>query len=73
MKWIITSTLCASFLVNSIMFGWEATRRTADDVAKINTSQRIVVDSSSKEQACIDGGGMPDYYDGKFSDCKKNN
>ena len=71
---IVIITICFSFALNSIFFGWEATRRSADDVAKINQSntyqQENVVE---KVQSCIDGGGIPDYYQGEFQDCKKNN
>ena len=73
-KVIIIITLCLSFLINSIMFGWEATRRDANNVAKINQSNPCFEnkDTSHKEQLCIDGGGMPNYSNGKFVDCKRN-
>lgn len=71
---IIVITLCFSFSLNSLLFVWEATRRSADDVAKINQSARQIEENiAEKVQSCIDGGGIPDYYNGKFQDCKKNN
>lgn len=71
---IVIITLCLSFALNSIFFGWEATRRSADDVVKINHSLRHIEENvAEKIQSCIDGGGIPDYYQGKFQDCKKNN
>ena len=70
---IVVITLCFSFALNSIFFGWEATRRSADDVVKINYSERDPYEEFSEEiQSCIDGGGLPNYYQGKFQDCKKN-
>ena len=69
---ILTSSICISFIISSVMFAEEMTRRNADELVKINLS-KLEKDTSSKEQACIDGGGMPDYYEGRFSDCKKNN
>ena len=59
------------FIIISIMFTWEATRRSADDVAKINQSHREA--TFEKIQSCIDGGGMPAYYKNQFRGCKKNN
>ena len=53
-KIIITVSVCISFIVNSIMFGWELTRRTADDLVKIN-NQENNTDILSKK--CHDEGG----------------
>lgn len=71
---IVVITLCFSFALNSLLFVWETTRRSADDVAKIIQSRkRAQQDYSEEIQSCINGGGIPDYYQGEFQDCKKNN
>ena len=77
-KIIITITACLSFLANSLMFGWEATRRTADEIYKINQSmfspfKGSTLNDSDKIKSCLDGGGMPNYNGGVFVDCKTNN
>lgn len=76
LKIIIVVTISLSFLINSVLFGWEATRRSAEDVATINNSKQIInndEDTSAKIQSCVDGGGLPNYHKGHFVDCKKNN
>ena len=73
-KLIILVAISISFLLNSILFGWEATRRNADDVAKINQSYQYTGERVSLEEkikSCLDGGGLPNYDGGTFSDCKK--
>ena len=73
--YVIVVTFCISFLANSVMVGWEKTRRSAEELRIIKTLQ--LEDISTKAQSCIDGGGMPDYSSagGKalFTGCKKNN
>lgn len=54
---ILSIAIGTSFLINSIMFTWEATRRSADDQVKINISMVEKDDSREKEDACIRGGG----------------
>lgn len=76
-KIIVVVTLSVSFLINSLMFGWEATRRSADEIYKINQSVFSPFKGSSltdndKIKSCLDGGGMPNYQSGTFVDCKKN-
>ena len=53
-KIIIVVGIVFSFSVNAIMFGWEATRRTADDLVKINNKENNT-DILSKK--CHDEGG----------------
>ena len=72
-KIIIVVGIVFSFIVNSIMFGWEATRRNADDVVKINS--KVGIDEQEvqrKAKECLDAGGLPDYYDtGAWENCDK--
>ena len=51
-KVIIVCSLCLSFVVSSIMFSWAATRRSAQDVAIIHSSD------NSEQIACLEGGGQ---------------
>lgn len=69
----ITITLCLCLLINSILFTWEATRRSADDVVKINISKpaKLELSDSAKIKSCIDSGGMPNYDGGDFMDCRR--
>lgn len=66
---LVTVTLCISFLINSLMFGWEATRRSGDEIMKINSSSLVDVDA--REDACIRADGVPSYFRGKFQDCSE--
>lgn len=76
MKYIFASTVCFIAIMMTTMFTWEATRRSADEWAKINQSNFQVVNSSDilttkdKIQSCIDGGGVPNYDGGFFADCR---
>ena len=70
-KIIIVFSLCSAFVVNAVMFGWEATRRSADEMVKRNQAGNIdkkEVERKAKE--CIGAGGLPDYYDnGNWENC----
>ncbi len=72
-KTIIVVGVVFSFVINSIMFGWEATRRNADDVAKINS--KVDIDKQEvqrKAKECLDAGGLPDYFtSGDWENCDK--
>ncbi len=72
---IITITLCICAVFFTVGHVWKSTRRSSDEWATINQSkyrpsENIPMDK--KIESCIEGGGMPDYYEGVFSDCKKN-
>lgn len=62
---LITITLCSSFLVNSILFGWEATRRPAEDFPKMSA------ETARQEENCIQAGGLPNYHGSSFTYCGK--
>lgn len=74
-KTIIVVSLCIAFIVNSIMFGWEATRRSADELQKIeiiNLMPQAEIIRKGKE--CVKAGGLPDYYDdGSWQRCEQKN
>ena len=72
-KIIIVVGIVFSFVVNSIMFGWEATRRNADEIVKINAKvmvDRVEVQRKAKE--CVDAGGLPKYNGELFWNCDRN-
>lgn len=72
-KIIITSTLCFIAIMTSMMFSWEATRRSSDEWAKIYTSKiEKTIPDEEKIKSCIDGGGIPNYDSGHFMDCRIN-
>ena len=70
MRIIATVAIAIVFVVDGIMVGWEATRRSADDETKIRQSYRIVEDTTAKERLCLEGGGLPNYDRGGFVDCR---
>lgn len=67
---IITITLCISFFQWSIWASWGTYRRSADEIAKIQTSVPPK-EKSQGEDKCIEAGGIPEYYSGQFVDCNK--
>jgi len=50
-KILIVSSLCLSFVVNSILITISYTRRSADDIQKIESSR------NKEEIACLSGNG----------------
>lgn len=65
---IIAVAFSASFFINSIFFTQEATRRSADDVAKI----RKVTNSTITKSTCLKLGGIAKYEDGHFIKCESD-
>lgn len=73
----IISSLCIVFIFEAIIFGLQETRRSADEIATINQSRirpqtRDGLSDAEKIQSCLDGGGLPNYYSGNFTDCRTN-
>ena len=73
-KTIIIASLCFSFIVNSIMFGWEATRRSAEDETKIMSAQSIKQLLSQENQTladmCLKANGKPEIGNDGRMNCK---
>jgi len=69
---IIVVSICLSFFINSILFTWEATRRSADDIAKIQFAKKQMSESLKWEvEQCKESGGIPNFYGGgKAVNCK---
>ena len=64
---IVVTALSLSFLVNTIMFTYEATRRSADDLVKIES---VKVQDDTKARVCKEQGGETRYsLDGAFIGC----
>lgn len=67
---IVVSSLCFSFIINSFMFVSEATRRTADEIQKINISsyQEYYEAIRYQTEKCVEAGGLPEIAsDGKLN------
>ena len=67
---IITVSLSTSFLISSVMFAEESTRRTADELVKINTNAAI--NEANIISDCMDSGGIPVYSKGEFYNCNNH-
>ena len=65
--------LIALMLLEGYMFGNKYTRRTADELVKINNAVKIDLDEEEikrKAQECVNAGGLPDYWnDGSWENC----
>ena len=72
-KTIVVVGVMISFVINTIMFGWEATRKTADELVKITSVQTIDwIEVQRKAKECVDAGGLPDYFpNGNWENCNK--
>ena len=66
-KLIFATGIVTSFVVISIMFGWEATRRSAEDVVKIKDKPEVSFDRCAQ----LKGKSLQDI-DGKYLGCKIN-
>lgn len=75
-KLIITITLCLMAIATDVMFVDKITRRSGEEWAIMNQS-KIDVNATTIEErkikSCLDGGGLPNYYQGVFEDCRTNN
>jgi len=72
LKYIFAISFCIVFIYNGIAFGYKVVRRSTDDKVKIIQAEKeIQKDTSEQEQRCIEAGGLPDYWKGKFIKCKR--
>ena len=70
-KIIITVGVVIAFVTNAIMFGWEATRRSADDLVKIN--QKDFSDEQLSKKCADEGGKTVENGYGRYYRCDFNN
>ncbi len=66
---ILAVILGLSFTVNSIIFTDKITRRSADDVVKIRKAE--VLGEEERLAACLEAGGLPNFYQNRLTGCKK--
>jgi hypothetical protein len=72
-KMMIATTCCIMALFSSTMYTWKNTRRSGDEWATMRFAPKdpMSISDAEKIKSCVDSGGLPDYWEGIFKDCKK--